>query len=296
MSNSDRLRWEQYRDALKRQESITKARGLESNAAAKKEYECFLEHITRNACYICGKPLKTFSSGFPCVHWLLRPKGVKKDHVYSVLSRDGYHRSAAFLRWHSNYQGFSRNINDLKEESDQSALFHWSCTYEHRHWTFKCGRTDYEGHAGTKADFPHYHVQMRLADQVFVKFNDFHVPFTDEDLFWLRANLDPQSPIRQSFGPHGSGMEDAMGVDADVILSNTVRANEEEIEQAVFRIDTFVYHPEGISADTIQGAIEAANKSGKTIAYHLKEMGLSSEITISPAETIPDNPNRNRTR
>ncbi|MBN2107639.1 MAG: hypothetical protein JW832_09435 [Deltaproteobacteria bacterium] len=296
MNDTDTIQWERFRNSLLSQESKLKAAELETQAAADQEYKVFLKHIKRGECYICGKPLKTMSSGLPCSHWLLRPKGVKKHDVYKVLASTGYHRSAAFLRWHSNFKGFTRNINDLKNEGDPSALFHWSCTYEHRHWTFKCSRTDYQGHAGKKTAFPHYHFQMMLAGQVFIKFNDSHIPFTDEDLFWIRADLDPHSPIKQSFGPHGSGMQDAMNVDPASILYNTVRSKEGEIEKAVYNIESIISRPEGIPSETIQAAIDASTKSGETIAYHLKEMGLGPKIVISPAESIPENPDRNRTR
>lgn len=296
MNDTDAIKWERFRDYLSRQESRLKDSELETHTAADQEYKSFLEHIKRGACYICSKPLKTMSSKTPCAHWLLRPNGVKKKHVCEVLEKNGYHRSAAFLRWHANYKGFLRNINDLKEESDQSALFHWSCSYEHRHWTLKCALEDYKGHAGKKVEFPHYHLQMLLNGQVFIKFNDFHIRFNEEDLFWLRANLDPQSPIKQSFGPHGAGMQDAMSIDPAEIISNIAPCKDGGIEKAVYNIESIISDPDGIPSEVIQSAIDASNKSGKTIAYHLKEMGLGPKVIISPAESIPGNPDRNKTR
>ena len=38
------------------------------------EYENFLEHYEKDACYLCGKPFATISKDHPCLHWLLRQR------------------------------------------------------------------------------------------------------------------------------------------------------------------------------------------------------------------------------
>ena len=288
--------WRQFKRHLKNQERQIKQDEKVGQEEASAEHQRFLDHAGRGECYVCEKSLKTFSSHAPCPHWLLRPKGVKKQHIFEILKRDGYHRSAAYLRWFANFQALSRNINDLKEEGDSDAFFRWSCCFEHRKWTFKCTNGDKGGHGGTKHDYPHYHFEMRLAGQIFVKFNDFHLPFTSEDLFWHKANADDEFPVKQSFGPHGSGMEDAMNADPESLIDHLQRGDENEEEEAVFQIDSFIFSEEGISGDMVADAIEASKASGKTIAYHLGELGLDPNIIVSPARTVPEKSDRNNPR
>lgn len=292
----DEEHWRKFKAHLKKQETLIKQKGEEGQERANEEHLRFLDHAGRGECYVCKKSLKTFSSQSPCLHWLLRPKGVKKQHILEILRRDGYHRSAAYLRWFANYQSLSRNINDIKEEGDLAAFFHWSCCYEHRKWTFKCSIGDKAGHSGTKHDYPHYHFEMRLTNRPFVSFNDFHVPFTDEDLFWHKANGDDDFPVKQSFWPHGSGMQDVMNADPEKLIELLQGGGENDEDDAVFQVDSFIFSEEGISGDMVADAIEASKSSGKTIAYHLGELGLNPSIIITPARTVPEISERNNPR
>ena len=54
---------------------------------AKRDYEEFVYNFNRGICVICGKPLKTFSVGSPCLHWLLRPKKLKKKHFSNLFKQ-----------------------------------------------------------------------------------------------------------------------------------------------------------------------------------------------------------------
>ena len=264
----------------------------QSRENAKREYDSFLEHTSQDHCYICKKPLKTFSKTSPCPHWLLRPHGVKKNHIFSILQLGGYHRCSSYLRWFANYEGISRNINDLLEEGDTEAYFHWTCRYKHLQWTFKCSKTDLKGHPGSQHTYPHYHFEMRLSGQIFVKFGEFHAPFNDEDLFWFRCNEDPDSPVKQTFSPHGAGMQDALNVDPEVLIETLSRGETGSEDKAVFQLDSFIFREEGISGEEIQKIINASKASGKTLAYHLKEAGLNPSVIISPARNIVDKADR----
>ena len=296
MSHSDED-WQRFKEKLVNQREQVNEEAVASQREANQEFEQFIYHAEKGECYACGKSLKTFSANSPCPHWLLRPKGVKKHHILEVLKRDGYHRSAAFLRWFANFQARSRNINDLLAEGDTKAVFHWSCCFEHRKWSFKCAEGDMKGHEGTKHGCdPHYHIEIRLNGNIFVKFNDFHVPFTDEDMFWFKANSDDEFPVKQGFGIHGSGMQDAMNIEPEELIKNMRKGTENEEADAVYQVDSFIFSDEGISGDVVADAIDASKESGKTIAYHLEQANLEPKVVISPANTVPEKSERTNPR
>ena len=68
---------------------------------AEAEYIEFAASFRDGKCYLCGKPLKTFSVKNPCLHWLLRPKGFKKKHfplLFDAFSFSGFlHMSDGLL-------------------------------------------------------------------------------------------------------------------------------------------------------------------------------------------------------
>ncbi len=195
------------------------------NAAQADETErlfaAFLTALKQDKCDSCGKPLATFSERNQCFHWLLRPKGVKKQHVAELLTAKGYFRSGSYIRWLANTESKFTRVNDLEDENEKS-VFHWSAAYRHIKWTFLCTESDLQGHANTNSDFPHFHFEMRLNGQIFIKFNDLHIRFTDEDTFNLRCNRDANSPIKQTFGFYGAGMSDAFSIPAETILEEAV--------------------------------------------------------------------------
>ena len=276
-----------YVSSLPKEEVERKNR--ERHEEIERLYRHFKECFSKGICDGCGKPLATFSkSELPCFHWLLRPKGVKKKDLEFLFTTKGYSRTAAYIRWIANEEIFLSRINDLADEGNTEAVFHWSATYKHIKWTFWCTPNDYNGHQGSKVAYPHFHVEIRLSGQVFVRFNDFHIPFTDEDLFDLRCNLDSRSPIKQSFGIHGAGMRDAVAVPIEKIISDTQVADDES--KGVYRIHTMAIAKEGetISEDFLEEVIRKSKETGHTVAYYLNKSGLNTHIVVSPIDTVPD--------
>ena len=129
---------------------------------------------------------------------------------------------------------------------------------------------------------------MRLNGQVFIKFNDFHLRFTDEDLFNLRCNLDPDSPIKQSFGSHGAGMKAAVSIPLETILNET-KSTEKESE-GVYRIQTIIEAEPGksISGEMIANVVAKSKASGKPMAYYLKDTEHLTKIIVSPVDSVPN--------
>ena len=144
--------------------------------------------------------------------------------------------------------------------------------YKHIKWTFLCRENDLCGHEVKDETLPHYHLEMRLNNRIFIKFNDFHFKFTDEDLVSLRCNEDPTCLIKQTFGPHGSGMEDAFSISVESIMDNMQITNDPS--EAVYHIQTLVTDEKGIPSEIIN---EALMKSKENIS---KKAG-STNLTFS---------------
>lgn len=290
-------RWREFQEYLKA--LPINALGVESqeqHEEAESLYQKFKECFSREMCDSCGKPLPTFSRNNPCFHWLLRPKGAKKDDIERLFQAKGYFRTASWIRWVANQNAFLAGINDLRGEGDQAAVFHWTARYKHLSWTFWCTKNDYVGHVNTRANMSHFHVEMKSEGRPFIRFNDFHIPFTDEDLFYLKANLDSDSVFQQSFGPHGAGMQDAMDVPAEEIIGSACSVDDER--KGVYEIDTIIRAAPGqtISGDLLTHIIEKSRESGRTIAHCVREEGLDAQVLITPSDSIPEKSVRSNPR
>lgn len=259
-------------------------------------YQEFKEAFQKGVCDSCGKSLATFSKDNHCFHWLLRPKGVKKDNIEELLKQRGYFRVAAYVRWVANQEAFLCRINDLIEEGDADAVFHWSATYKHIKWTFICNKNDLAGHDTAGAYFPHYHIEIKLSGLPFVRFNDFHVPFSDEDLFNLKCNADERFPIKQSFGAYGAGMNDAFSIPPEKMLSESTTTDDEG--KAVYHIQTIIRAEKGkpIKGEQVAEMIRRSKETGKAMAYHAQEMGLNPQIVIGTPDEVPNKESRNNPR
>lgn len=263
----------------------------ENKIEAEKLYQEFTDAFGQGMCDSCGKSLRTFSKTNPCFHWLLRPGKSKKKDILQVLSEKGYFRCASYIRWVANFTDHYRNINNLKEEGNREAVFHWSAKHEHRKWTFWCTREDYEGHGNQP---PHYHFEMRLNGMPFIKFNDFHIPFTDEDLFNLRSHEDPDSPVKQTFGYHGAGIEEAFSGDPEKILDGLKTTTDEN--EAFYHIHTVLTSDEGIPGEVVEEAMRRSKDEGIPAAETLREKGYEPMVAIEPAESLLEKETRNNPR
>lgn len=285
MKPSD-IHWEGFKKVLK---SIDLDRAIgtheERDKQASEEHRSFVSHMDNGKCYVCGKDFNSFATGQPCAHWLARPHGAKKYHIQQVLETFGYHKAASFIRWLANYEKPFASINDLTAEGKTGALFHWSCRYKHVKWTFLCMPNDFHGHEGSNTDFAHYHLKMDLNDKPFIKFAE-HIHFTKADLLWLRANLDPDSPVKQTFGARGSGVDSLLSLPPEFIIENTLPTHDEE--RATVQLDSIMFSEDGISGDSIADALELQKQSGKSMAWCLRQIGLNPTTIISPGPAIPE--------
>lgn len=255
-----------------------------------KQAKAFKEGYHKGMCYLCNKPFKTISTDNPCLHWLLRECKFKKKDFPKIYEKFGYGNIAAFIRWCANQERMLSNINDLESEKSERKILSYTVKWKNIDWTFDCSKNDFEGHKDTSIDYPHYHFQMRVDGRQFINFNDFHVPFKDEDLFTLNLSIQHGDWFKQNFGAIGSGMQDALSVDAEQIIQQSVRT--ENDDEAVYHLSTFIDASENpITGEEIYEMQKEVERTGKSFA-HVAQKYLNNrakiQTTISPIDSIPD--------
>jgi hypothetical protein len=131
---------------------------------------------------------------------------------------------------------------------------------------------------------------MKVNGLIFLKFNDFHIPFSDSDLFMIELQKQAGNKLikRDSYSAGISVIEDPEMLEE---LNNyMVRAEDETT--APFNRQTLVMAPEDetFSGEIIQQAIEESNLTkqplGKVIQKLVKNAKVITQIT--PGEGVPE--------
>jgi hypothetical protein len=259
--------------------------GLEQ---AKAEHEEFSRKFKEGICYLCHAPLSAFDKTLPCMHWLLKPKGFGKGDFPAITKKYGCFQLQSYLRWIANQGDYARNINDLLDEGTKGKLIELTIKYRHLEWAFSCSESDYIGHAMSQhAKHAHYHLQMRVYGQPFVKYNDFHVPFRGRDIINIEAMRAAPDLVKRRFF-FGEGMNDVLRDDmADRIVNLTTPDGPSD--EAPFKIDTIVMSEEGtsISGEDLHNLIEEARAQNVTIASLIHRLpNTRSQIIITPGPGV----------
>lgn len=256
----------------------------------------FRNSYAAGKCYLCGEAFDQMRAAHPCTHWLLRRCKFKKNDFPKMFEKYDYHNIAAFLRWCANEEVLVRNINDLELEKSHGKVFSYTVKWKNVEWTFDCTKNDVKGHGIGSSSFPHYHFQMRIDGKQFINFSQFHIPLSKRDLFNIDLRGDPK--VHQSFGSAGSGMQEAISVDPDLVLEHaTSTLNEDE---AIYHFSTMIEaidHP--LSGDELYEIIEEAKCYNKSFAYVAKQKlrgRANIRTVISPIDNIPDIANRTKSR
>ncbi len=261
------------------------AHGNEVNhRAAEAEYQSFLEHFGRGSCYLCDRPLASFSKKSPCPHWLLKPKGFKKNDLPALAAQYGFYQIQSFLRWVANQDGFAKNINDLPEEGTGTKLFEVTIKYKTLEWAFSCAESDYQGHATSQ----HYHFQMRIDLRPFIDYSDFHVPFSEMDIINIEAmRANPKMKQRFSFG---EGMNAVLSDETvEHIVNRTIPGNEEDA--APFKLDSIAMAEEGktISGEDIYQLFQEAKAKGVTVASLIHKLpNARTQVIVTPGPGVAE--------
>jgi hypothetical protein len=200
------------------EEEIRKVNEIERKKA-EEDYKKFKEAFSRGMCSLCGSPLSTISREKPCLHWLLRQCKFKKKDFKLLYPTISYFQMNAYLRWVANQDVYMKNINDLTDEKNPSKIIETTIKYKHIEWSFSCSQSDFEGHKGSKADFPHYHFQMRIDGRPFIDYTDYHIPFLESDIF--NFVLIKNHGAIESYGLGGVGMQSGISLEPEDIINST---------------------------------------------------------------------------
>jgi hypothetical protein len=258
----------------------------------KEVYEKFIADLKIRRCFLCGMDINSFKETKQCFHWFLYPKGIRKRHFEPYLKKPiGFFQLDSYFRWLANTDVFLTNINDLKDETSSTSYLETTYKYKNIEWAFSVGNTDLEGHPSSKVGAePHYHIQMTVDNQIFLRFNDFHIPFSDQDLFMIELQKQAGHRLikRDSYGAGISVLEDQeLLKELDDLM---VRADDEST--APFNRQTMIIAPEGetISGEIIQQAFEESKRTKQPVAKIIQRLVKDVKVItqIVPGDGVPE--------
>lgn len=251
----------------------------------KRDFDRFRLAFHKGQCAICKQALNSFSEEAPCMHWLLNPPGFRKKHFPLIYKNFNYTRLDPYLRWIANCHEPFRQINDIKDEHTPEKIISTTISYKNLEWSFSCASSDL---AGDEKWVPHYHFQMRINERSFIDYGDFHIPFTDYDLWCIdiKQGKHPFIKYRQLYDMGvGGAME---SVDPETLLENMKHADDES--KGTFDISTIITAKEGktISDEEIMELIKERKRTGRPIARLVKDRkNLNATVIIAPGEGVP---------
>jgi len=277
---------------------LIEKRNQEQIEGNKKMFAEFNDAFSKGCCFLCGNKLDIFYEDEPCFHWFLRPVGIRKKDYKNYLSEPiGFFRLESYLRWVATTENFIKNINDLESETSERKIKEVTIKYENIEWSLNFGKTDLEGHSNSKnADYPHFHIQMLIDGNPFIRFNDFHVPFSKYDLIDIKLMEEASDLIRfgHSQGPGMSVIED------EELLNemDELMVASENMDTATFNAKTLASMPEGKtnSGEKLRKMFKE-NRETKVPLRHLMkkyfpEVNLITQI--EPADGFPEKKTRNK--
>jgi hypothetical protein len=272
------------------QEEVDKQTQLQSENNAR-VYKDFTDGLKIGNCFLCGGQMNSFVEARPCFHWFTYPTGIKKKHFENYLKNPvGSFQLDSYFRWLANTEKPIANINDLKDETSSTSYLETTYKYKNIEWAFSIGHTDKEGHPNAQVgSIPHYHIQMKIDNRIFLKFNDFHIPFSDGDLFTI--TLLDQAPDKVKWGhSYGQGigiLEDEENLE---IIDGAMKVAD-DFETAPFHTESIIQAPEGqtIPTELIEQAIEESKRTKEPIRKIMQRLMPDAKVItqINPGEGVP---------
>lgn len=258
------------------------------DAAVNAEHAKFKAAYDAGNCYLCGDGLTSFDEGKPCVHWLLNPVGFrKKQHFPKVTEKYGFHQIQSMLRWLANEDGFAKNINDLSDEGT-GKLREVTIRYKDLEWSFSCSASDFNGHGSGTHKQPHYHFQMRKGPATIIRYNDFHVLLSDEDVGMISAEI--SNPRIQRRWTNGEGMKDIFRHEAIEAMIEGGLINNSGDGAGDLKFDYLITADEGttMSGADIHDMIMEAQKDNVLLGKKLREGRLPNVTVTTYVSPGPD--------
>ncbi len=266
-------------------------------AENKEVYHDFSDAYSKGCCFLCGMKLDYFSPSETCFHWFLKPSDIKKKYFKEYLSKNiGFFKLESYFRWLAHIEKPFRNINDLKCETTESKLLETTIKYKNIEWSLTYGKSDLEGHKDSQnANFPHFHLQMLVDGLPFIKFNDFHIPFSKEDLFNIELLKQDNVLLRNSQAP---GMTDILEDSEMLKMIDEYCTISENEEDASLNFGTMIQMPEGktMSGEEIAKIFKESKRTRRPIRHLMKEhfpdASIISEVTA--ADGVPEKKKRKK--
>ncbi len=259
-------------------------------------HELFQKDFENGFCSFCQKPLKNFNRERPCFHWFLKPTSIKKSDIEGVLKKIGFFKVNIYLRWVANSEQPLVNINDF-ESDDKSKIIEESIIWKRLKWSFSCSKTDFQGHVGKQAaSHPHFHFAMSQDGRPFISLNNFHIPFTENDLKIFE--IDQQNSNKLGHFGKGSaginsffeGLKDGENLKRFLSSSNPPK----DPQKAQVRMSTLIMPEEGktISGEDIRKIYKKAEEENTSVAYQISKADAlaNAEKTtyITPGDAVPE--------
>ncbi|WP_312145333.1 hypothetical protein [Brevundimonas sp.] len=245
-------------------------------AESERQHAHFKAAFDQGCCYICEADLTTFVETAPCLHWFLRPPGVKKRHYPAVAEKFGMMAIQSWVRWVANEDGWARNIADT---TDEHHIVQVTARYGDYAWSISCGKTDFAGHTGKNSNFPHYHLQMSIKDRPFISYNDFHFRIHDDELSILKAM--EATGVKSKF-VNGESFDDVLAtIDPQWVVDLPVDRTADP-QRAAFNLQTILIADEGttISGEAIYDMFQQAKRDGVSFASRAQTIPHSSGRTL----------------
>lgn len=263
-------------------------RMLEEN---EKQFEEFISQLKNGFCYLCNEEINSFDKYNFCLHWFIIPNIIKKKYFDKELNNQefSFFRMESYFRWLAHTENSFHNIIDLQEEMSNNSYYEATIKYKNIEWSFSIGNTDLEGHSGASiGSEPHYHLQMLVDSKPFIRFNDFHINFTDEDLFNIEFMRQNSIKRVHLYGQGMSILEDENNL--ELIDQNLTIID--DFENATFFTSTIIQAPEGelIKGETIQKAMQLSKETGKPFSHFMRELAPKASIlkVIQPGDGVPE--------
>lgn len=275
----------QFMASLPREE-INRINELNRNEALA-QHKAFSEAFKVGSCSFCGDTLASFDVDRPCRHWLLKPEGVRKEHVERLAKEMSWSILENYVRWVANEEAFAQNINDLADEGTGKLL---ELTVKHKNleWSFSCGATDLAGHegGGEHSKLPHWHFQMYVDGKPLVRYNDFHLPLSEADVGFLEFMRNHPGKVHRRLAG-GAGMSEVFheSILEELVAKARSGVTDEEVERAPIKLDTIIMADPGttIRGEDIYNLIQSARAEGVTATSKMRELKNAKVQTMVSA-------------
>jgi hypothetical protein len=255
-------------------------------------FEDFRNAYLKECCSLCGNKLDYFNKIEKCFHWFLLPTGIrKKDFDNYLIEPVGYFKLESYFRWISTLENPMVNINDLSDEISESKIKEITIKYKNIEWSLNFGLTDLNGHLDSKnANFPHFHLQMLVDDKPYIMFNNYHIPFSDEDLFNLKIMTEDKDLVdfRNDFGEGMSFIESPENL---AELDKILKLSQDE-NTAPFHTTSMIQMPEGktMSGEMLQKILAESNETNTLIRHLIPQYFPEATVVteVSPGKSVPE--------